>query len=208
MAKKAPAGKEKDASAKDHVASFLDDNERERLTRLLVCRCKDLRRGVDRRALDVFLVSLIPIFKEEWRDDMLCRLSSTKVDRVVVRDPSEIERAVSRVLHHLIRDDGVAPSDIAVLMGSTRSGPLKRGERIGAFDTTGDQTAEPSKVLLESIRRFKGLERPVVLLTAIDDLPVEEETAMLYVGLSRARVHLIVIATDATMRRLVPSHSA
>ena len=57
-------------------------------------------------------------------------------------------------------------------------------------------------MLLESIRRFKGLERPVVVLTAIDDLPADDETALLYVGLSRARVHLVVIATDATMKRL------
>lgn len=67
---------------------------------------------------------------------------------------------------------------------------------------TGDQVAEPSKVLLDSIRRFKGLERPVVVLTGIDELSADEETALLYVGLSRARVHLVVIATEATMKRL------
>jgi len=124
------------------------------------------------------------------------------VERIVVRDASEIERAVSRVLHRLIRDNGVEPADIAVLMGSTRSGSLRRGKRIGAFETTEDQTAEPSKVLLESIRRFKGLERLVVVLTAIDQLPADDETTLLYVGLSRARVHLVVIATDETMSRL------
>jgi len=124
------------------------------------------------------------------------------VERIVVRDASEVERAVGRVLHHLIKDNGVAPSDIAVLMGSARAGALRRGKRIGAFETTEDQTAEPSKVLLESIRRFKGLERLVVVLTAIDDLSADDETALLYVGLSRARVHLVMIATDETMKRL------
>jgi superfamily I DNA/RNA helicase len=57
-------------------------------------------------------------------------------------------------------------------------------------------------VLLESIRRFKGLERPVVVLTAIDELSADDETALLYVGLSRARVHLVVIATGVTISRL------
>ena len=42
----------------------------------------------------------------------------------------------------------------------------------------------------------------VVVLTAIDELPADDETTLLYVGLSRARVHLIVIATDETMSRL------
>jgi ATP-dependent exoDNAse (exonuclease V) beta subunit len=42
----------------------------------------------------------------------------------------------------------------------------------------------------------------VVILTAIDDLSAAEETALLYVGLSRARAHFVLIATDATMQRL------
>ena len=57
-------------------------------------------------------------------------------------------------------------------------------------------------MLLETVRRFKGLERQVVILTAIDDLPAGEETALLYVGLSRARVHLIIVATESALERV------
>ena len=57
-------------------------------------------------------------------------------------------------------------------------------------------------MLLETVRRFKGLERPVVILTAIDDLRAEEETAILYCGLSRARAHLVVVAKEETLGRL------
>ena len=124
------------------------------------------------------------------------------VDRIAIQDGSQIEREVSRALHHLIKDNGVAPADIAVLMGSGRACPLRKGQRIGAFETTTDQAAELSKVLLETVRRFKGHERPVVVLTAIDDLTAEEEAALLYCGLSRARVHLVIVATDATMERV------
>jgi hypothetical protein len=124
------------------------------------------------------------------------------VERIAIQDGSEIERQVSRTLQHLIRDNGVAPADIAVLMGSGRACPLRKGQRIGAFETTTDQVAEPSKVLLETVRRFKGLERPVIVLTGIDDLPAADETALLYCGLSRARVHLVIVATEATMERV------
>jgi hypothetical protein len=55
---------------------------------------------------------------------------------------------------------------------------------VGAFELTQDQNAEPGKVLLDSIRRFKGLERPVVVLTEIDELAPEDENGMLYVALS------------------------
>jgi hypothetical protein len=124
------------------------------------------------------------------------------VERIVIHDASEIERQVSRVLHRLIKENSVAPADIAVLMGSGRTCPLRRGQRIGAFETTTDQAAEPSKVLLETVRRFKGLERPVVILTAIDDLPAGEETALLYCGLSRARALLVIVATESALERL------
>jgi superfamily I DNA/RNA helicase len=110
--------------------------------------------------------------------------------------------AVSRILHRLVREEGVPPGDVAVLYGSSANGPLKRGERIGSFWTTTDQYVEPGKVLLDSIRRFKGLERRVILLVGIDDLAPEDEQALLYVGLSRARTYLAVVARQATLGRL------
>ena len=115
---------------------------------------------------------------------------------------ASVVHEVSRVLHRLVRQEGVPASDVAVLYGSSASGPLKRGDRIGTFWTTTDQEAEPQKVLLDSIRRFKGLERPVVVLAGIDHLPPDEENALLYVGLSRARVHVVVMASAATIHRL------
>jgi len=42
----------------------------------------------------------------------------------------------------------------------------------------------------------------VIILTGIDELPAAEETALLYCGLSRARVHLVIVATEATMTRV------
>jgi superfamily I DNA/RNA helicase len=42
----------------------------------------------------------------------------------------------------------------------------------------------------------------VIVLTGIDDLPAAEESALLYVGLSRARVHLVIVATEATIDRV------
>ena len=61
----------------------------------------------------------------------------------------------------------------------------------------------PSDVILcETIRRFKGLERPVIVLV---ELPEEDATKLdrlLYVGASRARQHLVVIGSPAVLGRL------
>ncbi len=124
------------------------------------------------------------------------------VETVVVGSQNEIEPAVSQVLDRLIKKDYAAPEDIAVLLGWAPSSPLKKNTRIGAWPVTTDQVAEPGRVLVDSVRRFKGLERPIVVLTAIDDLPPAEENALLYVGLSRARIHLIVVAQASTLSRL------
>jgi len=124
------------------------------------------------------------------------------VEGVVVGSKDEIERAVSGVLERLIRKEYASPEDIAVLLGWAPSSPLKRDTQIGEFQVTRDQAAEPGRILLESVRRFKGLERPIVVLTAIDELPPEEADALLYVGLSRARIHLVVVAKASTIARL------
>jgi superfamily I DNA/RNA helicase len=126
------------------------------------------------------------------------------VEYVCAETPSAVVRAVSGILHRLVREEGVPASDVAVLYGSSAGGPLKRGDRIGSFWTTTDQHAEPSKVLLDPIRRFKGLERRAIVLAGIDNLPTDEEQALLYVGLSRARTYLAVVGSQAALQRVRP----
>jgi Nuclease-related domain/UvrD-like helicase C-terminal domain len=125
-----------------------------------------------------------------------------EVECVCAETQAAVVHEVSRILHRLVREEGVPAGDVAVLYGSSTDGPLKRDDRIGSFWTTTDQVAEPQKVLLDSVRRFKGLERPVIVLTGIDHLPPDEENALLYVGSSRARVGLAVVAAAATLERL------
>ena len=109
-----------------------------------------------------------------------------------------IAREVSRVLHKLIREESIDPGEIAVLVG--RSGDkskLARDGRIGAFHIASYQQGEQEKVLLESIRRFKGLERLVVVLALLEDILDSPE--LLYVGLTRAKAHLIVVGDDTVI---------
>jgi hypothetical protein len=56
-------------------------------------------------------------------------------------------------------------------------------------------------ILCETIRRFKGLERAVIVLVELrpDDERLDQH---LYVGASRARQHLVVIAPAAVLERL------
>ena len=63
-----------------------------------------------------------------------------------------------------------------------------------------DVPDEPDEVLFETIRRFKGMEREVVVLV---ELPTEGERLdeLLYVGLTRATTELVVIAPSELAAR-------
>ncbi len=124
------------------------------------------------------------------------------VEVIPVASRDRVESEVSRVLHRLLREERIPADQVAVLVGtSLEKSVLARQGRIGAFAITHDQDAEPEKVLLETIHRFKGLERQVVVLADVESLVDREATELLYVGLTRARGHLVVVATASTLHR-------
>jgi hypothetical protein len=123
------------------------------------------------------------------------------------------------VLDRLVDTEGVAPGSIAVLtgIGLEASAVWKHrryGNQVlwnGAADDDGrllglaaENVPEPPKdvVLCESIRRFKGLERPVVVLLELPRDDPERLDRLIYVGASRARQHLVIITPVAVLRRL------
>lgn len=117
------------------------------------------------------------------------------VEFIKAVDDRAIAKEVSRVLHKLIKEESIDPGEIAVLVGRSRyKSKLVKDDRIGAFPVTSYRQGEQHKVLLESIRRFKGLERLVVVLALLEDILDSPE--LLYVGLTRAKAHLIVVGDD------------
>lgn len=128
--------------------------------------------------------------------------------------------AVRRHLHRLLVDEQVRGWDVAVLSGAGAAHSEVWRQRTfgnatlwnGAIDDDGhslrlpaDQVPDPpvdaAVVVFETIRRFKGLERPVVVLC---ELPAEGTRldALLYTALTRATTHLVVIAPPALADRL------
>ncbi len=134
--------------------------------------------------------------------------------------------AVRRHLHRLVRDEGVRSWDVAVLSGTAaaRSG-VWRQRRFGnlelwngAVDVNGvslgyaaadvpDEPADDGVVLFETVRRFKGLERPVVVLCELPDSgPRNDE--LLYTALTRATAHLVVLAPPTLAARIEAARRA
>lgn len=128
------------------------------------------------------------------------------VEVMAVADEEEEHEAVRKVLHRLIHEQGIRAERI-VILGRHRfeHSPFAHRPRLGNYQIIDNlEPGAPHQVRYATIYRFKGLEEDVVLLTGADEAALtandagpsaERERALLYVGLSRARLLAVVLAT-------------
>ncbi|MFM2105561.1 MAG: hypothetical protein RL338_593, partial [Chloroflexota bacterium] len=143
-----------------------------------------------------------------------------RVTFVTAEDDAATVEAVRTQLHRLVAIEQVRAWDIVILSGrSARESAVWRKRRFGnlvlespALNDDGtsrglppeavpEESADGGVVLFETSRRYKGLDRPVVILC---ELPAEGERLdqLLYSAITRATTSLIVIAPQELMERL------
>ncbi|MDA3970512.1 MAG: NERD domain-containing protein [Desulfobulbaceae bacterium] len=108
----------------------------------------------------------------------------------------EIDNKISRLINTEIID----PEDIAiVVMGQFHEAQLllenTKNSHLWAFK----EFSPVSKVLVETEKRFKGLESKIIFLWIIDEEAINDK--LLYVSISRARFRLWVIGTTPIIQR-------
>ncbi len=113
---------------------------------------------------------------------------------------SKVEAAY-RELRRLVHHEEVAPGDIAVLV----NGPAARTSFLEKSSGTSIQLTDAETMVLEdvvvdTVRRFKGLERPAIILIVSGDEMERRELA--YVAFSRARAYLCVVCSEDDARWL------
>jgi hypothetical protein len=114
-------------------------------------------------------------------------------------DDLGLDRLLGAVLRNLVEQEGIAPADIAVLTPSG-SGRLLARREVAAFPLS--DSVSPGAILATSVGDFKGLEREVVILAEIGDEHLDDLRRLLYEGASRARRHLIVLASPRVAKEL------
>jgi hypothetical protein len=135
-------------------------------------------------------------------DGVECRGPEGRAPECIILAGNQPERdALRRVLHRLVHDDKVAPGDVVILTPRGRDkSAWSEGDTIGNFQLTWDlQIEAPGCIQVSTIHSFKGLERPIVILTELDHLYRGRESELLYVGRSRASSHLIEIHKEASV---------
>ena len=106
------------------------------------------------------------------------------------------------VLGRLIDEQRIATKDVAVLtpkgVGSTSLNDL---QQVGKWDLSAYELREDDEIGWSTIRRFKGLESPVVILVELDDAIAQSDRLreLVYVGISRARDFLYLIGSSGTL---------
>jgi hypothetical protein len=118
---------------------------------------------------------------------------------------SDQRRQLQRVLHRLVNEEGVPVEDIIILTpASEKRSQWKKDDQLGNFILTWDlKTEMPMAARIATIYSYKGLESPVVILTELGSAYPGIRDALIYVGLSRARHHAIVIGELP-----IPSHQS
>lgn len=95
-----------------------------------------------------------------------------------------------------LEESGIPPEWIVVLTPRSRRNSAWGSRRIrwGRYSPNWDLHESPGgSIHCCTIHGFKGLERPVVILTELDHLLGDQQVPLLYVALSRAKTLLVVI---------------
>lgn len=101
-------------------------------------------------------------------------------------------------ISQMLNSGQVAPGQIAVLSG-TGDALTALGERIAGKPTCRADDVRPDHIVLDTVRRFKGMARPCIFLIGIEGLTDPE---LIYVATSRANVLLEIIGTAEDIARL------
>jgi superfamily I DNA/RNA helicase len=120
----------------------------------------------------------------------------------------QTEQAVQRCL-----DRGHRLQDIVVLSLHGRdSSALLAGDALGRWSLirftgnyqAGEPVWTPGELHIDTVRRFKGRSAPAVVLTEIDFDQVDVlQRRLLFVGMTRAQMHLELVMSESAQRALV-----
>lgn len=119
---------------------------------------------------------------------------------IVAGDLEGMRRIIGERTRDLIEQERIGPDNIAVLVADRRFIPaIALVGRVGGHRVKQcDREPDDQSVTVDSVRRFKGLESPVVILALTPEFSANEE--LLYVAISRARTHLIVVGLEESLR--------
>lgn len=121
--------------------------------------------------------------------------------KLVVAPPAETKERVRHLVDEL-RRNGAKPSDIAIvsLAGQSRS-ELYKLPMLGSHKLVhGDSPEAREHIVMETFLRFKGLERPFVIVCETSGTHLTQFATRMHIGLTRATISATVVAHPELVR--------
>ncbi|MHB8598529.1 MAG: NERD domain-containing protein [Ktedonobacteraceae bacterium] len=116
------------------------------------------------------------------------------IEVIPYTDAADGKTQLHGLLQRLLDEEGFTHSEIAVLTARGFQTSDVLGQRLGTIQLTGRLPLAPGEVLATTVRRFKGLERSVIVLCEVDSrIPPGDAESLMYVGTSRAKTYLVVL---------------
>jgi hypothetical protein len=102
--------------------------------------------------------------------------------------------------------EGLRPEDVAILVAKRPKGAvyemLARRLKVAGVQCVFEVHAQPKRVLVDTVARFKGLEAQAVILWVGDEIINEENWETVYVGATRAKSLLNVVGSVKAVKGL------
>jgi superfamily I DNA/RNA helicase len=135
-------------------------------------------------------------------------IPGVELEALVATGIEKQARTIAALLTRLVAQEKVAPHDIAVLLCSATDREsheralaavtIPRSAKFGRLEAFG-----PDLITVDSVARFKGLERGVIILWAFEGCTPTRDREMLYVGMSRAKSLLYICGSREACERII-----
>lgn len=120
----------------------------------------------------------------------------------------DMQRKLTANIRKLIEIERIPPSEIVILTGKSlenKENTLYGKAQLDGIPLSRGIQPEGNAVMVETVRKYKGLENKFVLLLDVDESDAakfEGNEQLVYVGASRAMTALTIFANRATLERL------
>lgn len=110
----------------------------------------------------------------------------------------ELKQALRTALHRLINEEELHNEGVVLLTPrGRRNSLLWQWGTLGNFRITDQWPPDSGEAYCTTVHSYKGLESPVIILAELYPSTNQDLDTLLYVGCSRARNHLIILADAA-----------
>jgi superfamily I DNA and RNA helicase len=127
-------------------------------------------------------------------------IEGVPVEIVTAGDTDRQAKSVCAIIIRLVAEERIPPHHIAVLICDHENKAIyeRALKRFPVPSTVSLQHLEDYRegsLTVDTVRRFKGLERPVIILWGFDSSDPERDREILYVGMSRATSVLYLVGS-------------